>query len=665
MATIPMGNFGQAVARPEQAPRVPQGNALSDATAGLGRTVGGIVDAENTRRMREDEEVRHAEVRAKTITALTGAKDKLADLHDEFSNAVLNREIEKDGAEGLYTKQASKLLDGIGADLPQAQRSVVLAELNGDAARFANGVRKAVTQRTRQDVTAAITQNLEYLQRQFLKDPVKAQAQADGLIDQLGPRSTLAPDQLGKLKQGFGEKSLSMFYEAAAQTALEKGDSAGLRTLREQITGNDGERLDPTRRTQLRHQWLVWEKQIEADKARQTDVAEREAHDVTQKLVQFVSDGMAPDVQYQNEVRAATKGTRFAPLVEQAIADGQAGAGFGAQSLPRQAAALAAVAGKPTNPEQVADYERGQRIHQKQKVAYAEDPWAAGTKFHRLPVVNEQAILSPMQLIKAAQERMPLMNNLEAASGEPAPLLRPAEVAQAVSALQGASIRERTEILGQIGSMLSGPRLNAFAEQVGKGSKPMALTLKLGADRTTAGRMASELVQLGAQALADKTVKKDDAALSGWRADIAAHVRGTLGDTKAEDEVIDAAFYVRAAQELDSAKASGFTRGFGNGSEDALGMVVGKPIERAGVKTFLPKGMTTDQFDTKARELLAAGKGQTVFSRGSPVGVEEVAQRFSGYGLRMVRPGEYLLMLNNAPFTVDKEGTQPLRLRVQ
>ena len=57
-------------------------------------------------------------------------------------------------------------------------------------------MRKAVTQRDRQDVTSGISQTLEYLQRQYRADPAKATQQAMDLVDQLGPHSTLNPEQL-------------------------------------------------------------------------------------------------------------------------------------------------------------------------------------------------------------------------------------------------------------------------------------------------------------------------------------------------------------------------------------------------------------------------------------------------------------------------------------
>jgi hypothetical protein len=87
-------------------------------------------------------------------------------------------------------------------------------------------------------------------------------------------------------------------------------------------------------------------------------------------------------------------------------------------------------------------------------------------------------------------------------------------------------------VLAQTGAMLTAPRAIALADQLDKHDKPLALALKMGLDRTTAGRAASALVLRGAQALADKTVKKDDSALAGWKAEIAALVRGSIGDDR-------------------------------------------------------------------------------------------------------------------------------------
>jgi hypothetical protein len=349
--------------------------------------------------------------------------------------------------------------------------------------------------------------------------------------------------------------------------------------------------------------------------------------------------------------------------------------------------------------------------------------------------------------------------------------LQPQEAKQFADGLAKLDPSAKSETLSQVGAQLSAPRIAALADQLDKHDKPLALALKMGADKTTSGRAASFYVLRGAQGLADKTVKKDDTALAGWKAEIAGLVRGTLGDDRAESDVIDAAYFIRAAQEQEGIAPVGFTRGVGSGASDAIAMVIGKPFERAGVKTFLPRGMdertfneklsayTADRLremalqpgmtergnvDLKSRprvknadgsistvrsmgvnvdgkevliptvsddgrimgdqeavdnfrktgkhlgkfttpqasdsyaqalhtaqeDLYVRGQGSGMpepvfYVRGQPVKVEQIANRIPQYGVKRDGQGKYVPSVSNAPITLDKEGTQILRLEVR
>ena len=155
MAQIPLGNFGQAVARPGPAVAIPQDNPIGEAT---GRTLGvaqGIATdmAERQTRLdlaaadeqrRKDEEARHAAIRAQTITTLAGTKDALADLHDQITQGIA------DGYDRLkdFSRGQPVSRDALHAfirtlELPEAERQRLL-ELTperylGLAARLARG----------------------------------------------------------------------------------------------------------------------------------------------------------------------------------------------------------------------------------------------------------------------------------------------------------------------------------------------------------------------------------------------------------------------------------------------------------------------------------------------------------------------------------------------
>lgn len=660
MATIPMGNFGQQVARAAPAQRVLQGDPAGDAVQRVGQQAFGIAGD----MARADFELQQKQQRADASLALVKAQNQLHDAHDEVARGVMDGTIPAEKADGEFTKAAGKVRESVLGGYQADQRATMDAHISGVEGSLQRGLQGVVFKRKQQETASTIDQFGEQVSREAMRQgPAWASQKFGAMVDFTGSAAGLNEAQQQKLKQSFAERVHATFFEGAGVAALTKGDIPALQSLREQLNGSQGDALDPGKRTALSHQLFTWQKQIEGSRAREQDAAEKLAADTVNKLQTFILEGQAPDLEYQKQVLEATKGTQWEAQAKAQINLGIQGAGFGSQPLLRQAAMMQTWEGTPTDPDQAKARAHARTIHERQAAAYKEDPWDAAARFQRMPVVVAQPIMAPGQLLQLATQRIPQMGGIEAASGMPAPLLRPAEVPQAIQVLQSASIRDRVEVLGQIGSMLKAPQIEALAAQLESGNKPLALTLKLGADRTTTGRMTSELVQIGAQALADKTVKKDDTALAGWRAEISSLVRGTLGDTKAENDIIDAAYFVRAAQELDGVAPTGFKLPVG--ADQAVSLVVGMPLTRAGVKTLLPRGMDESMFDTRARAALAAGKGQTIYLRGQPMTVESLANRWPSYGVRMVRPGEYMPVSGNAPFTLDKEGAVPLRVQVR
>lgn len=661
MATFPTGNFGNSVARPGPLPSAPPANPIDQAAERTGQIAFGVV----TESVAQETAQQQVLYRAGAAVALSGAQNQLLDASDDVKRRIADGSLSTEEAGAEFKKAAAKVRETAFKGYGDQQRLEMDAHITGVEGTIGRDINGAIFKRRQTETASFIDQYSEEQSRIAMRDPggpSKATERVRAMLGFAGPAANLNPAQQAKLGQSFAERVHATFYERAGNAAFMKSDVPSLQALRAQVAGPDGEVLDPTKRTQIQHQLFTWEQQIQAKAAHGKDVADKMADDETTSARKFATEGGVMSTEYQDRLRMLTKGTRWQAEAEGLIDASIRGAGFGSQTVPRQAAMLSAMSGQPMSPEQSKDLEHARTIHEKQTAAYKEDPWDAGSRFQRLPLVAAQPVLGVGQLLKMATDRVPMMPGLEAASGMPAPLLRPAEVPQAIQQLQSASIRERTEVLGQLGSMLKPNQIAALADQLEKGSKPLALTLKMSTDKTTAGRMASELVQVGAQALADKTVKRDDSALVGWRAEIAGLVRGTLGDPKAEDDVIEAAYYIRAAQELEGAAAPGFK--LPAGADKAVEMVIGKPMDRGGVKTFLPKGMDESAFDTKMQQLLAKGAGQTVYLRGQPVTVEGLANRLSSYGMRMVRPGEYMPISGNAPFTVDKEGQQPLRLRV-
>jgi hypothetical protein len=389
-------------------------------------------------------------------------------------------------------------------------------------------------------------------------------------------------------------------------------------------------------------------------------------------LQTFTLSGSMVSPLYEREVLTKTAGTPFEAPARELIRSSYDGATHGSLPLAkqeerlRQLDATLALGSSPEN-KKLADTAR--QVTETQRRAYKENPWAAASRFGKQPDVPEMPIAKAEEVPQLIAQRLPLMPGVEVFAGESVSPLQPNEAKAFGEKLKAMPPEARAEVLAQTGAMLDARRGSALAEQLDKQDKPLSLALKMGLDRTTAGRAASTLVLRGAQALQDKTVKKDDSALAGWRAEIATLVRGTLGDDRAEQDVIDASYYVRAAQEQEGIAAPGFTRGVGSGAKDAVAMVIGEPIERAGLKTVLPRGMKERDFDEKLKavgqKLGQQAPGGVVFVRGAPVKIEQIAGHLTEYGLKRDGQGRYVPVIRNAPVTLDPQGTQLLRLDVR
>lgn len=405
--------------------------------------------------------------------------------------------------------------------------------------------------------------------------------------------------------------------------------------------------------------------------AQQRNAAERDgeramkdAEKAVEGLREFAIGGGLPDLAYQAQVRTMTRGTPYAAAADALLLQAQAGASFGSQSLPKQAASLQAM-GMGGSPDEKKLIDFARQVHDTQRRAFDDNPWAAATRFHRLPAVPEAQITDAGQALQLVQQRRPMMSAVEASAGRPVSPLQPAEAAQWADRLRALPADQRADQLAAVGQSLGVGQIAALADQLDKGNKPLALALKLGVDRTTAGRTVVGLALRGAQALADKTVKKDDAALTGWRSEIASMVRGTLGDDRAENDIIEAAYYVRAAMDIEGIAAPGFSRGLGQSAEEAVRLVIGTPLDRGGVKTLTPRGMDEKMFDERTRAALAPLAGSKVYIRGKEMTAEELATRITGYGMRRDGAGRYTPTINGAYVTTDPQGQQPLRLEVR
>lgn len=412
---------------------------------------------------------------------------------------------------------------------------------------------------------------------------------------------------------------------------------------------------------------------LENANARNQEARERAAASMVSDASDLSLKGQFFSPSYVNQLRTATAGTSFASGAETLI-NGQAQVShFATASASDRNAVLnmlrtpGATPGQGTDPQSAQQVQKIGAVDNEIRKAVADNPWKAAQSYGVTTDASLANISSPDDAVKLIATRAQTQNQVETWAGQQVSPLQPGEAAQLGDVLSKMDPPARAQALAQIGTNMPLGRLEALADQLDSKDKPQALALKLGSDQTTAGRTVGELVLRGAQSIADKTIKKDDSTLTGWRAEISEMVRGTLGSQKAEQDVIDSAYYVRAAMENDGNAVPGF--GMTATSAQAVRLVIGSPMERNGVKTLLPKGMDESGFDKALSNytpeaLKTVAPDGTFYLRGQPVPLQNFSDSLSRYGMQRDGKGNYLPMVGGAFITTDKAGQTPLRLPV-
>ncbi|HNC67717.1 MAG TPA: hypothetical protein PLT85_11720, partial [Thauera aminoaromatica] len=511
MATIPLGDFGQAVARPGQAPSIPRGNPIGQAVERTGQVAAQVVDERGMelRRERERQEAQERQERAQAaeaaarthaITTLTGAKDGLADLHDRITRGVLDGTVPKAKAESDFVAEAGKLLQGAGGGLSQEQRGAVVAELTRDAARLSNSVRKAVTQRDRQDVTSGISQTLEYLQRQYRADPAKATQQAMDLVDQLGPHSTLNPEQLAKLKQSWKEGTqYTAGYElVSAGRADRKMLDAAEKTI---STGLPD--IDPQKRATLLDRIAAYRLHLDQKAELAAARAQREAErrlklaEAEFNTFQVMADkGTILDPAYIDRALTATSGTPYQSGVRALAQQAKDMGGLAAQPVQQQQMLLdqvnALIAQRGRSPELDKRKDQIEKVLRGSQQDLDRDGLRAGLE---RGVITD---LKPLDqsggipgLIQQLQARVPLAQRVSMWAGRQVSPMTDEEAAQLKHQLDALPAKERSGMVATLAQAIGPQAAQGLAVQMDKKDKGMALAFAFSGSQTTEGRFTS------------------------------------------------------------------------------------------------------------------------------------------------------------------------------
>jgi hypothetical protein len=657
MARIPGAeDFGNVVARPAnfsqaQTPRGGFGGSIAAGITNAASDIRGVLAREQA----EAEAARKAADRAKALTEMQIAADDLSALHDEFGDGVKTGAIDKTKAGEEWATRAQERVSTALQNIPGEHRETIERDLRSRVARLGRGVSKAVTLRDQADTRAGIGSTLEAAQRRYLTDPAGADELVRGTLENLGPASGLEPDQIGKLQQGYMESS--RWNRALTMVNAAKRDNKALDGVEKLLAGDEFAALDPTRRVQLSGQIEgfkvanlqraeVAQRRAEAERER----ALREARSSFEGAQSLIAQGKVLSPEYAERVSKETAGTPYAEAFRESLKAAVPSVAFGAQPLAVQEQALQAMRGKlnqeGTNPEVERRVGELQRIHDAAVKDYADDP---------LPAALERGVLTELAPISTANldavvttlgARVQQASIVQQQVGRPVSPLTRREAEQVGEMLRVLPVEQRAKAIATLSQTAGGPTAAALAKQVADKDKALGLAMGAGAASTTSGRLTSELILRGDQALRDNTVKPDATQSTGWRSEIATAVGDAYTNQEQRDAVIEAAFLIRAGLESQG----------GGSNRQAVALATGGLTTRNGSTVPLPYGMPEELFDEKLRKLTPADlKVPEVYVAGKPMPVADFLSKLPDAPLRHAGKGRYSAV-SGGGLVLDKDG---------
>ncbi len=629
--------FGQVIAE-RQAPRQINPDAYGE---GLGRTIAGIgMDVQ-----REQAATRDAAERAEAVRTVHATRDNLSAAHDEIVELVRTGELPKTEAAARWQERSREISSGMMEGVSPKYRADTQADIDSQNAKFSRGVGAAVTARDRADVRAGLDSTFEAASRLYMKDPAAANAMVDGAINEFGPHSGLAPDQISKAKQQWTENT--RFTKAGGLILNARRDNKALDKVSEDLKGDEFSSLDPQKRLQLETQIEGFKisNQQHADAAAARALALREhqlkvAESSFNAASSLVLTGKVLSPEYITQISKDTAGTPFAAAIPDLIKQAPERSAFGMQPLATMDATINQVRATlnvqgtdPKTEKKVAELET---IRNQARKDYEADPLTAANErgiIQQVAPLNVQDLPSLLSTLGGRTAQAALVSQQV---GQPVSPLLKQEAESVGKLLNLLPVEQRSTAIAQLAQTIGPEQASALGKQMAPKDKALGISLGLAGDRTTQGRYTSELVLRGAQAIKDKAVKEDNVALTGVRAQVAAEIGDAYQNQEQRAAMIEAGVLAHYGLQ---AEGSGDTA-------QATRLVTGGITTRNGKKVPLPYGVSEDEFDEKMTNLSPANlrtalPAQQVWISGTAMKLDDFIKQVPNAALIHAGQGRY------------------------
>jgi hypothetical protein len=659
MARITAGqDFGQQVAQPRRLNEVALPRAAFGVTRSLGELGDGMVREglqQEQQAVREQREAREAADRAQAGARMGVLTDQLNDLIGEIDQGVQTGQIDKTRAGQEWQERSSRLLQEGLPGIPETHRETARIGLEGQATRLTSKVGDVVRRRDQADTLAAINTTFEHTQRMARENPAAARQHMADTLDQLGQHAGLRPDQIGKLKQGWIEGAA--YTRAFTAVSQAKNDNGALARVEKELSGNED--LDPQRRAQLLAQIDGYRANNEARAiraAQRAEVAaakrEREAGQAWNVLSGWAMAGKAANPDANAALIGKLAGTPYAAAYKALAAEIPARAAAAMLPLDQQQGQLDELIARRnvqgTSQAMEAEIKRREDILRSARSEYGSEPLRAAAERGVIEQVRPLNVGSLDSAIGGLAERVEQANVTATRTGRAVSPLLTDEALKVGDMLAALGPSQRSERIAQITSALPPGMAQALAKQIDGKDRALALQMAAATDRTSAGRYTSELIARGAQAVKDKAIKEDNAAMTGLKAQLTGYIGDALTG-KAREDVVDAARLIYLGKQAE---------GTGLSVEGAVRLAVGGDIvehngRRIPVLPGVDEGGLRDRLRklSPATVLQQAPDGKVHLPGAAPISVDDFLSKLpdaqlepAGSGRYMVRAGGALAM---------------------
>ncbi len=653
---IPTGNFGNAVAGPQQSARLPAA-AFVDGSAQAAQTLGQQAGAFGQDLLATHQKAQSLRFMAESESALSG-------LQDQIGADLASGKLDPAKAVQMWTEQSGKLMSDRLQTVGPLQRDIVGAQLQRSSLGMAGRVREMATRQVQQNIGGELTALGVSLEREA--DPALASSRYDQAVRAMGPSAGWNPSQIETNINTFREKAYATKAYSLVNGA--RNSMADLNKVESMLNSDEFAALDPQRRAVLLNTTAGYKTALEqraVAAAQRAEIAsakrDRQAAGVLAEVQQLSMQGKKLDTQYLAGAASAMQGTPYESAFKAAVSQAPAGTSFAMQSLSAQREMLDGLLATGNRdgwtPTRQQMYDGLQKSYEASQREYKEDPLRAAVDRNVLPE------LAPLDMsngivgvAQGIQARLQQAQQVEVVAGRPVSPFTPEEASNVGTLLRAMPTDQRADRIAEI-SRIVGPRTaSAIAAQIDGKDRATALAFAMGNQQLSSGGLVAQRVLRGEQAVQDKRIMESD--LKQWQSEAARELEGVYMSENTRRAMIDAAVFVRADAEA---------RRDGRSIRSAVNEVTGGIVDFNGGKIPLPLGMTESQFE---RGLVALTPDSftdqapdgNVFVAGKAVPVAEFVKGLPNAVLRHAGQGRYTVS-SGTGFVLNQAG-QPVIVRV-